>query len=664
MAAVSEHAADGRSAAQQTQPVRLIFGALMLVLLMASLDQTIVSTALPTIVGDLGGVSKLSWVVTAYLLASTVAGPLYGKLGDMFGRKRLLQGAIVIFLIGSALCGLSQNMTDLIAFRALQGIGGGGLMVLTIATVGDVVSPRERGRYQGYFGAAFGISTVLGPLLGGFFVDQVSWRWIFYINLPIGALALTVIAVALQARAAESRPKIDYVGATLLAGGLAAIVLYTSFGGTTYGWGAPQMILLVGLGVVLLAAFVLAETRAAEPILPLSIFRNRVFSLASAIGFIVGFSLFGAVTFLPLYLQDVKGHSPTTSGLLMTPMMAGLLLTSITSGQLISRFGRYKQFPIAGTAITAVGLFLLSRLQVDTAPLAAAGYMLVLGLGLGLVLQVLTIAAQNAVEYRYLGVATSGVTLFRQIGGSIGVSGFGAIFSNRLASGLAGKLPPGAHVPASPNPAAIRQLPAAVHHAYAASITSALHPVFLLAGGFAVLAFVLSWFLREVPLRTTAQAPDPGAGFHPARENNSKRELERALSVLGSRRVRWERYEDVAARAEVELEPPELWLLARLGERPLLKVGQLHTQLGTSDKELDWALRGLRARALVEEDDGHVALTDHGRAAYERVVAVRCADLRGLLDGWSPDEHDEVRDLVDRLGRDLVMHMPRAPQPG
>jgi EmrB/QacA subfamily drug resistance transporter len=410
---------------EQRQRVRLIFGALLLVLLLASMDQTIVSTALPTIVGDLGGILKFSWVVTAYLLASTVVGPLYGKLGDLYGRKVVLQSAMVLFLAGSVLCGLSQNMTELIVFRAVQGVGGGGLIVVTIAVVGDIIPPRDRGRYQGFFGAVFGVSTVIGPLLGGFFVDNLSWRWIFYVNVPIGLIALAVIAAAFQARTDHVKYKIDYLGAALLASGLSAIVLYTSLGGTTYAWGSPPMIALIVAGVLLLVAFVLAEARAPEPILPLEIFRNRVFSVTSAVGFIVGLALFGAVTYLPLYLQDVKGHSPTTSGLLITPMMAGLLITSIGSGQLISRFGRYKPFPIAGTAIMALGLALLSRLHVDTLTLVASAYMVVLGLGIGLVLQVLVLAAQDAVDYEYLGVASSGSTLFRQIGGSIGVTIFG-----------------------------------------------------------------------------------------------------------------------------------------------------------------------------------------------------------------------------------------------
>src|SRR5579884_3541160 len=313
--------------APQRERVRLIFGALLLVLLLASLDQTIVSTALPTIVGDLGGIAHLSWVVTAYLLASTVAGPLYGKLGDLYGRKALLQIAIVLFLVGSALCGISQSMTQLIAFRALQGLGGGGLMVTTIAVVGDIIPPRERGRYQGYFG------------------------WIFYVNLPIGAVALAVIGAAFHARGEHVHHRVDYLGAAVLAAGLSSIVLFTSLGGNTYAWGSAEVVGMMVAGAVLLAVFPLVERRATEPILPLALFRNAVFSTTSAIGFVVGLALFGSVTYLPLYLQVAKGHSPTESGLLMTPMMAGVLFTSILSGNLISRFGRYKPFPIAGTAI-------------------------------------------------------------------------------------------------------------------------------------------------------------------------------------------------------------------------------------------------------------------------------------------------------------------------
>jgi EmrB/QacA subfamily drug resistance transporter len=641
--------------------VRVIFGALLLVLLLASLDQTIVSTALPTIVGDLGGISKLSWVVTAYLLASTVAGPLYGKLGDLYGRKGVLQTAIVIFLVGSALCGISQNMTELIVFRALQGLGAGGLIVITIAVVGDIVPPRERGRYQGYFGGVFGIATVLGPLLGGFFVDNLSWRWIFYVNLPIGVIALAVIATAFQARTDQSKHTIDYLGAVLLAASLSAIVLYTSLGGTTYGWASAQLIVLIVAGFVLLAAFLFVEARAAEPILPLGLFGNRVFSVTSAVGFIVGLALFGAVTYLPLYLQDVKGHSPTTSGLLITPMMAGLLITSIASGQLITRFGRYKPFPVAGTAITGVGLVLLSRLEVNTSTVVTGAYMLVLGLGLGLVMQVLVLAAQNSVDYKDLGVASAGSTLFRQIGGSIGVALFGAIFANQLASNLASALPPGAHAPATPDPAELKQLPAAVRAAYAGAITDALQPVFLTAAGIVVLAFLLTWLLPELTLRTTTQAPGLGEGFDGARDDNSLRELERALSALAGREERWQLYERLAARAGVEIAPPALWLLARLGEREPLTEAQLaglHVDLPAIEEPLE----ELRRHFLVAaRGDGTIALTTAGREEYERLVAARCAGLRELLAGWNPDQQPEVQRMVDSLGRDLVREIPTPP---
>ena len=644
----------------QNQRVRLIFGALLLVLLLASLDQTIVSTALPTIVGDLGGVSDLSWVVTAYLLSSTVVGPVYGKLGDQYGRKIVLQVAIVIFLVGSALCGISQNMTELIVFRGIQGLGGGGLFVITIAVVGDIFPPRERGRYQGYFGGVFGVSTVLGPLLGGFFVDHLSWRWIFYVNLPIGLIALAVIATAFQPRTDHVKHTIDYLGAALLAGGLSAIVLYTSLGGTTYSWTSPWMLALIVGGVVLLAAFVFAEGRAAEPILPLELFRNRVFSVTSAVGFIVGLALFGAITYLPLYLQDVKGHSPTTSGLLILPLMVGLLTASIGSGQLITRFGRYKPFPVAGTAIMVVGLFLLSRLQVDTSTVVTGAYMLVLGFGLGNVIQVLVLAAQNAVDYKYLGVASSGSTLFRQIGGSIGVSVFGAIFANQLAANLVGKLPPSARVPSSAaNPAVVKQLPAVLRDPFRIAITDALTTVFLVAAGIAVLAFLLTWLLPEVPLKTTAGAPDPGDGLHPARDDDALREIERALSRLARREERWQLYERLAERAGLELAPPELWLLARLGERTPLTEDQLGEQLPVDPVQIAAALEQLERRSLVEQDGGGpIELTKTGREDYERLVTARCDGLRDLLNGWDPDEHPQLRELIDKLGRDLVSEIP------
>ena len=472
--------------ALHSERVRLIFGALMLVLLLASLDQTIVSTALPTIVGDLGGIQHLSWVVTAYLLASTISAPLYGKLGDLYGRKVVLQTAIVIFLVGSALCGLSQDMTELIAFRALQGLGGGGLIVTTIAVVGDIIPPRERGRYQGFFGAVFGVSTVIGPLLGGFFVDNLSWRWIFYVNLPARRRRAGRDRRRLPARHAERPARASTTSAPpLLAGALSSIVLFTSLGGTTYAWGSPQIVVMMVAGVVLLVLFVRSSRRERRSRSCRSSSSETGRSpLTSAIGFIVGLALFGSITYLPLYLQIVKGHSPTASGLQLTPMMAGLLVTSILSGNLISRTGRYKPFPIAGTALMTVARLLLSRLERRHArPGSRRADMLLLGLGLGMVMQVLVLAAQNAVDYRLLGVATSGSTLFRQIGGSIGVSAFGAIFANRLGDELAARLPPGVHVPTVANPAVIRALPPALHQPFVEAFAVSLQPVFVAASG-------------------------------------------------------------------------------------------------------------------------------------------------------------------------------------
>ncbi len=497
----SDVIAEAAAAETPKQPIILIFTALMLAMGLAMLDQTIVSTALPTIVGDLGGLEHLSWVVTAYLLTSTVVTPIYGKLGDMFGRKIVLQVAIVLFIIGSALCGISQNMTELIVFRALQGIGGGGLMVVTMAVIADVVPPRQRGKYQGMFGAVFGVATVVGPLLGGFFVDNLSWHWIFYVNIPLAAIALTIIAVAFHAPAERVRRKIDYLGAFLLAITLTATVLFASLGGNTYDWGSPEIIAMIVIAIISLFAFIWAESRAAEPILPLKLFHNSVFSVTSAIGFIIGLALFGAVTFLPIYLQVVKGISPTSSGLQLVPMMGGLLVASIISGVLISRMGRYRIFPIIGSACVVVAMALLSQLGIDTARWVVTLEMIVLGVGLGLIMQVLILVAQNSVEPADIGVATAGSTLFRQVGGSIGLAAFGALFASRLASGIAETLPAGA-APPSLSPAAIAQMPPEAVAPILDVFMSSLQVVFLAATIVAALAFIMTLFLKEMPLRS------------------------------------------------------------------------------------------------------------------------------------------------------------------
>ncbi len=617
----------------------------MLVLLLAALDQTIVSTALPTIVGELGGIEHLSWVVTAYLLASTIVGPIYGKLGDLYGRRIVLQVAIVVFLVGSALCGLAQDMGQLIAFRAVQGLGGGGLIVTTIATIGDIVPPRERGKYQGFFGAVFGVSTVIGPLLGGFFVDHLSWRWIFYINIPLGILALGVIAAAFHPRAVRVGHRIDYLGAALLAGGLSAIVLFTSLGGTTWPWGSPQIVALAVAGVVLLVGFVLVERRAAEPIVPLTLFRNRIFTVTSAIGFVVGFALFGAVTFLPLYLQIVKGHGPTQAGLLLTPMMAGVLVTSIASGQLITRLGRYKPFPIAGTALMTLAMALLTGIGVTMPTWQTELYMLVLGLGLGMTMQVLVLAAQNAVPYELLGVATSGSTLFRQVGGSVGVAIFGAIFANRLASELADALPPGTTPPEAVSPELVGQLPDAVRMPYLEAFSAALVPVFVFAAAVSALAFALTWLLREVPLRKSVAAKGISESFAMPREAESLPELERIVTTLVRRENHWRVYDQLARRSGLDLKPAELWLVARLGEG---------ADIDLDDPRLAGAGDSLRERGFLV--DGRLGA--EGEAVYGRVLAARRQGLSGLLDGWEPEQHAEVRAMLDRLAQALVSEPP------
>jgi EmrB/QacA subfamily drug resistance transporter len=498
--------------------VLIIIGALLLGMFLAALDQTIVSTALPTIVADLHGASHLAWIIVAYLLAATVSTPLWGKLGDQYGRKFFFQAAIVIFLCGSALSGISQSMTELIAFRAVQGLGGGGLMVGAQAIVGDVVSPRERGRYQGLFGAVFGLASIIGPLLGGVFVDQLSWHWIFYVNLPIGAVALAVVASQVPGNLGRVHHVIDYLGTTVLMLCATCLVLFTSLGGTTYPWGSPTIIAFGVAGAVLLGIFVVVERGATEPVLPLHLFSNRGFSVVSVVGFIVGFAMFGAITYLPVFFQIVHGESPTTSGLQLLPLLVGLIICSTGSGIVISKTGRYRVFPIAGTALITVGLLLLSRVGIGTSLIVAALYLFVLGVGLGCVMQVLVLIAQNAVPYSELGVVTSGATFFRSIGGSFGAAIFGAIFSNVLVGNLVrhlgtAKLPRGLSS-ASVTPAILDKLPHAAQHGIAAAYAESIQTVFLIAAPIGLIAFLVSWLIPQVELRQGVGA-SPGPPSDP-----------------------------------------------------------------------------------------------------------------------------------------------------
>ncbi len=489
--------------------VMIVLPGLLLAILLAMLDNLIVSTALPRIVGDLGGVAHLSWVVTAYILASTITTPFYGKLGDMYGRKTFFVAAIIIFLVGSALSGLSQSMAELIAFRALQGLGAGGLMVGAMATLGDIVAPRERGRYMSYMMVVMMLATIGGPLLGGFITTSFSWRWIFYINIPVGGAALVYLIATLHVPSHRVSHKVDYLGGTLLGVAATALILVATWGGTQYAWGSAQIIGLALLTVAAGAGFCITETRAAEPMLPLHVFRSGNFSLSMAMTFLTGLAMFGAMTFLPLYQQTVQGESPTVSGLMLTPMMLGVTVTSIVAGQVTTRTGRYKAFPILGGGIMAAGLYLLTGLGTGTTRLTSAIFYAVLGLGMGFLMQMVSLIAQNSVEQKDMGVASSARMFFQQIGGSLGVAAFGAIFARQLTASLAAATGPGLHISASGgqlDPATVNSLPAQVRHDVFFAIAHAVQHVFVWALPSAVVIFVLAWFIKEVPLRGRAPA--------------------------------------------------------------------------------------------------------------------------------------------------------------
>jgi len=490
------------------QQILVVMVGLMAGMLLAALDQSIVGTALPQIVSDLGGLDHLSWVVTAYLLTSTAVTPLWGKISDLYGRRLIFQIAIGIFLVGSALCGLSQDMFQLILFRAIQGIGGGGLFSIALSVIGDVIPARERGRYQGYFGAVFGVSSVAGPLLGGWFTDGPGWRWIFYINLPIGIAALVITSIALKLPMARREHSIDYLGAALIVGAVTSLLLYLNWAGDAYGWTSGTALLLIGSSLVLTVAFVFAERRAREPIIPMALFSNSIFSIGNLFGFLLGFAMFGGIIYLPLFFQTVGGFSPTRSGLAMIPTVAGIFSMSIVSGLLITRTGRYKIYPIMGAALVLIALLLMSSITPETPYWQIGVFVYIFGSGLGLTMQTITVAVQNSVAFRDMGVATSSVTFTRQLGGAIGAAALGAVLGTRLSHYLGEGLPTGGGETATNNVEAIQALPEPEKSTVLAAYADAIGDAFLAAVPLVVLALAVSLFLKEIPLRKAHTEPE------------------------------------------------------------------------------------------------------------------------------------------------------------
>jgi EmrB/QacA subfamily drug resistance transporter len=648
---------DQESSSGQVSPQRrnFVFVAILLGMLLAALDQTIVATALPTIVADLGGAGHQSWVVTSYLLASTIITALAGRLGDLFGRKRVFQAAVAFFLAGSVLCGLSQSMTMLVGARALQGIGGGAIAVTATALIGEVIPLRDRGRYQGALGAVFGVTTVVGPLLGGYFTDHLSWRWAFWVNVPVSILVFFVAAAAIPALAAREKPVIDYAGILFVGLGASGLTLATSWGGTTYPWASATIIGLFAASAVALGIFVWVESRASgpqsAPILPTRLFADPVFTVCCVLSFVVGFAMLGALTFLPTYMQFVDGVSATTSGLRTLPMVAGMLSTSIGSGVLVGRTGRYKIFPVAGTAVMALAFLLMSRMDPSTSTLLQSVYLFILGAGIGSCMQVLVLIVQNTSTFEDLGVATSGVTFFRTIGSSFGAAIFGSLFTNFLHSRIGPALAAsGASPAAAGSPEALHRLPhaqaAPIVAAYAASLTQ----VFLWATPVALVGFTLALFLKEVPLRDMGtSAADIGDGFAMPSTQSPEEMLETAIGRL----MRGEpgmRLRSIAMRPDCRLDVAELWALLRINryQRALgiARITDIGEQLGIPYEVLEPTFDRLVRGGYAQRDVDRLWLTPAGAREVDFVST--------LLQGWIIDKVTRSSDFEGRLDRAQV----------
>lgn len=648
----------------------LAFAVIAASMLLAALDSTVVSTALPTIVGDLGGAAHMSWVVTAFFLAEAVATALAGKFGDLFGRKAVFVVSIGIFTLASLLAGAAQGMTWLILTRALQGVGAGGLMVTSMATIADIVPLRERGKYQGAIGAVFGVTTVLGPLIGGLFTDNLSWRWVFYINLPI-ALVIVPVALRLLPRTqTRGRPVIDYLGITFVTLATGSLVLATSWGGTEYGWTSPVILGLFALAAVAIVAFVLAERRAVEPVLPLRLFSRNVFTVSVALSFIVGFAFLGVMTYLPSFLQYCLGVSATGSGIRTLPLVVGLFVASTTAGQVVSTTGRYKAFPIAGALVMGVGMFLLSRLDGGSGIWATSLAMLVLGTGIGLTMQILTIIVQNTADYRDLGVATSGVTFFRTIGSAFGTAVFGTVYASRLAPSLAEvEAQTGVSPDAVTTPEAVHALPEAQQTAVVAAYTDTLQTVFACGIPVAVLGLALALLLRQVPMRGLTQegAGDVGRGFGMPDERSSAQHLEALVVRVARNRFR-AAAPGILQSSGTGLDPVGMWLLREMAVAASRGGGIADPEQIVAGRDMPVqviqpALDAGLAQGLIERQGHGYRLTQRGLADLRAIVGRFQVWLEGEVEqGYGRPLDEAGRDQLQQIARRLVLReLPTAP---